>query len=314
MSTLQVELVAADRKVWEGEADMVVARTVDGELGILPGHTPAARRPRRGRGPHQGRRRHRRSPRSTAASCPSTATRSSSSPRPSTPRRSRPRQRVDRGAQHVARDLRGVRRRHARSCCAPGAGLHLRPAAPARLRARRSCSARSSPTAGPSTAWGCCASPGSTAGVVHPRSAPRPAPLADVGARAARPRAPVAATQPVAGLPEAVTVECHYGSEAFSLALAPVRLHGDAQLARELAAGLQRQRRLSGLVRALLESAAVRGSGYFFGAWARPPPGCQSTSPPMGRLATRASTNSRSESRLRYFAVRTLTPPSPLVP
>ena len=40
MSTLQVELVAADRKVWEGEADMVVARTVDGELGVLPGHTP----------------------------------------------------------------------------------------------------------------------------------------------------------------------------------------------------------------------------------------------------------------------------------
>ena len=40
MSTLQVELVAADRKVWEGEAEMVQARTVDGELGILPGHTP----------------------------------------------------------------------------------------------------------------------------------------------------------------------------------------------------------------------------------------------------------------------------------
>lgn len=40
MSSLQVELVAADRKVWEGEADMVQARTVDGELGILPGHTP----------------------------------------------------------------------------------------------------------------------------------------------------------------------------------------------------------------------------------------------------------------------------------
>ncbi len=40
MSQLQVELVAADRKVWEGEADMVRARTVDGELGILPGHTP----------------------------------------------------------------------------------------------------------------------------------------------------------------------------------------------------------------------------------------------------------------------------------
>lgn len=40
MSQLQVELVAADRKVWEGEADMVIARTVDGDLGVLPGHTP----------------------------------------------------------------------------------------------------------------------------------------------------------------------------------------------------------------------------------------------------------------------------------
>ena len=40
MSQLQVELVAADRKVWEGEARQVSARTVDGELGILPGHTP----------------------------------------------------------------------------------------------------------------------------------------------------------------------------------------------------------------------------------------------------------------------------------
>ncbi len=40
MSHLQVELVAADRKVWEGEASMVSARSVDGEMGILPGHTP----------------------------------------------------------------------------------------------------------------------------------------------------------------------------------------------------------------------------------------------------------------------------------
>jgi F-type H+-transporting ATPase subunit epsilon len=40
VSSLQVELVAADRKVWEGEADMVQARTIEGELGILPGHTP----------------------------------------------------------------------------------------------------------------------------------------------------------------------------------------------------------------------------------------------------------------------------------
>jgi len=37
---LNVELVAADRTVWSGEADRVLARTLDGDLGILPGHTP----------------------------------------------------------------------------------------------------------------------------------------------------------------------------------------------------------------------------------------------------------------------------------
>lgn len=40
MSSLKVEMVAADRKVWEGEARFVRARTIAGELGILPGHTP----------------------------------------------------------------------------------------------------------------------------------------------------------------------------------------------------------------------------------------------------------------------------------
>lgn len=40
MSALQVELVAADRRVWSGEAQMVSARSIDGDLGILPGHTP----------------------------------------------------------------------------------------------------------------------------------------------------------------------------------------------------------------------------------------------------------------------------------
>jgi F-type H+-transporting ATPase subunit epsilon len=35
-----VELVGADRKVWSGEATMVVARTVEGDLGVLPGHAP----------------------------------------------------------------------------------------------------------------------------------------------------------------------------------------------------------------------------------------------------------------------------------
>jgi F-type H+-transporting ATPase subunit epsilon len=40
VSELHVELVAADRKVWEGDARQVSARTVEGEMGILPGHTP----------------------------------------------------------------------------------------------------------------------------------------------------------------------------------------------------------------------------------------------------------------------------------
>ena len=40
MSQLHVELVAADRKVWEGDAKQVSARTIEGELGILQGHTP----------------------------------------------------------------------------------------------------------------------------------------------------------------------------------------------------------------------------------------------------------------------------------
>jgi F-type H+-transporting ATPase subunit epsilon len=37
---LTVELVAADRRVWSGEAAQVLARTTDGEIGILPGHAP----------------------------------------------------------------------------------------------------------------------------------------------------------------------------------------------------------------------------------------------------------------------------------
>lgn len=38
--SLQVELVAADRTVWSGEATMVIARTVEGDIGILRGHAP----------------------------------------------------------------------------------------------------------------------------------------------------------------------------------------------------------------------------------------------------------------------------------
>lgn len=37
---LEVELVAADRTVWTGRAAMVIARTSDGEVGILPHHAP----------------------------------------------------------------------------------------------------------------------------------------------------------------------------------------------------------------------------------------------------------------------------------
>ncbi|HVX43036.1 MAG TPA: F0F1 ATP synthase subunit epsilon [Mycobacteriales bacterium] len=40
MATMQVELVAVERPIWSGEASMVVARTTEGELGILPGHIP----------------------------------------------------------------------------------------------------------------------------------------------------------------------------------------------------------------------------------------------------------------------------------
>lgn len=37
---LTVTVVSADREVYAGQASMVVARTVDGEIGILPGHEP----------------------------------------------------------------------------------------------------------------------------------------------------------------------------------------------------------------------------------------------------------------------------------
>ena len=40
MATLRVELVAADQAVWTGDAKMVVAKTVEGEIGLLPGHEP----------------------------------------------------------------------------------------------------------------------------------------------------------------------------------------------------------------------------------------------------------------------------------
>ena len=40
MAVMNVELVSVERKLWSGEASAVFARTTEGELGILPGHTP----------------------------------------------------------------------------------------------------------------------------------------------------------------------------------------------------------------------------------------------------------------------------------
>lgn len=37
---LHVELVAADRTVWSGDAAMVIARTTEGDVGVLRGHAP----------------------------------------------------------------------------------------------------------------------------------------------------------------------------------------------------------------------------------------------------------------------------------
>ncbi|MEI6109166.1 MAG: F0F1 ATP synthase subunit epsilon [Actinomycetes bacterium] len=40
MSELNVSVVAVDRSVWVGTAKSIVAKTPEGEIGILPGHEP----------------------------------------------------------------------------------------------------------------------------------------------------------------------------------------------------------------------------------------------------------------------------------
>jgi F-type H+-transporting ATPase subunit epsilon len=40
VAELHVELVAADRKVWSGQAGLVVARTTSGDIGVMAGHQP----------------------------------------------------------------------------------------------------------------------------------------------------------------------------------------------------------------------------------------------------------------------------------
>jgi F-type H+-transporting ATPase subunit epsilon len=38
--TLQVELVVPEGQVWSGPASMVIAKTLDGDIGVLSDHTP----------------------------------------------------------------------------------------------------------------------------------------------------------------------------------------------------------------------------------------------------------------------------------
>lgn len=40
MAELTVSVVAADHEVWSGTAKQIIARTTEGEIGILAGHEP----------------------------------------------------------------------------------------------------------------------------------------------------------------------------------------------------------------------------------------------------------------------------------
>lgn len=40
MAELDVQVVSSDHAVWSGAATSVRGRTVEGDIGILPGHTP----------------------------------------------------------------------------------------------------------------------------------------------------------------------------------------------------------------------------------------------------------------------------------
>jgi F-type H+-transporting ATPase subunit epsilon len=40
MSTVEVHVVTPQREVWSGLAEMVIARSTEGELGIMNGHEP----------------------------------------------------------------------------------------------------------------------------------------------------------------------------------------------------------------------------------------------------------------------------------
>jgi F-type H+-transporting ATPase subunit epsilon len=40
VASINVEAIAADHVIWEGEASTVIARTTEGDVGILAGHEP----------------------------------------------------------------------------------------------------------------------------------------------------------------------------------------------------------------------------------------------------------------------------------
>jgi F-type H+-transporting ATPase subunit epsilon len=37
---MRVAVVSPEQEIWSGEAEMVIARTLDGEIGVLEGHVP----------------------------------------------------------------------------------------------------------------------------------------------------------------------------------------------------------------------------------------------------------------------------------
>ena len=37
---MRAALVVPDRELWSGEASMVIAKTTEGDIGVLPGHSP----------------------------------------------------------------------------------------------------------------------------------------------------------------------------------------------------------------------------------------------------------------------------------
>ena len=39
-TNLTVEVVSPEKRVWSGEAKMISARTLEGYIGVLPGHAP----------------------------------------------------------------------------------------------------------------------------------------------------------------------------------------------------------------------------------------------------------------------------------